>query len=852
MRITRAALLIVYCLLTVAGIRAQSTGTISGSITSEEGDLVNNVLISVVDGNEKSRTDKNGYFFISIPADSVITLAIKHPSYRETFRTVKVANGETFELNITLYIRELGGVIVEDSYSGGMESVKPLGTGFIPTPNQSVEDLIKVVGLGVSSNNELSSSYSVRGGNYDENLIYVNDIEIYRPFLVRSGQQEGLSFIHTDLVREIQFSAGGFEARYGDKMSSVLDIKYRRPKDFGGTFTGSLLGGSLHMEGTGKKRRFTWLMGARYRANNYVLGALQTTGEYRPVFADVQTLMAYEINMNWRVEVLAHYSSNNYRFVPQTRETSFGTINEALKLTVYFDGQENNRFRTFMGATSFTYEPSDKTVMKFIASGFRSQEEERFDVQGEYFIGDVDNDLGSDDFGEVTFNRGVGTYLDHARNQLDATVLNVYHKGQHQQENHLFHWGGRAQYEYIFDELSEWQMIDSAGFSIPQAPSDEIQLSEVIKSKAQLESGRFMAYGQYTYTQAFLDTIERFDTAFASNLILNASIGARANYWTLNNEVVFSPRARISIRPRWYVMHNDTLRRRDAEIRLSGGYYYQPPFYRELRSFDGSLNREIRAQRSIHAVLGGDFSFYLWDRVFKYTAEVYYKDLGNLIPYEIDNVRIRYYAENSARGYAAGLDMKLHGEFIRGVESWVRMSVMQTNEDVLNDFYYDYLNSAGETIIPGVTEDDIIVDSARVEPGSIPRPTDQRFTFGLFFQDNMPGLEALKVQLSFIFGTSLPYGPPSFERYRDTLRTPSYRRVDLGLSYDFLSNKENLREGSPLKNLDMVLLSLEVFNLLNINNTVSYTWITDVSGLQYAIPNFLTARRVNLKLSVRF
>ncbi len=842
-------LFIVLCSVSPGYMYAQ---TVQGVVIDSTGSPVKNAAITDLQSGLKTQTDRNGKFLLQILPDVFTTIEISHASYYAYTTTVILKPGETRNLTIQLKDISLKRVEVFGKYEGGMERIKPINPGLVPSPTMNFEDLIKTTFIGATGNNELSSQYNVRGGNYDENLIYVNDIEIYRPFLVRAGQQEGLSFIHSDLVEDISFSAGGFEARYGDKLSSVLSIRYRNPVKFAGSVQASFMGGTLHLEGTSKNRRFTWLTGARYRANSYVLGGLQTKGDYKPVFADMQFLTTYWLNEFWKLEVLGHFSSNNYRFVPETRETSFGTISTALKFTVFFEGQEQNIFNTYTGAAAFIHRPNDKMEAKYIISGFRSNESERFDVLGEYLIGELDNNLGSDNFGEVAFNRGVGAFLNHARNELQANLGDLTYRVSYKlNDNHLLHWGARYQYQLINDRLSEWQMIDSAGYSIPQNPADEIQLFEVIKGAARLESHRLQAHVQATYTLLKGDSVKVGDTTIYSNAIMNLAYGVRANWWSYNREVVVSPRVRISYKPRLYYFSNDTLMRRNVEFRFSTGLYYQPPFYREMRYFDGSLNPDIRAQRSVHFVLANDYTFDMWKRPFKFTTELYYKYLDKLIPYEIDNVRIRYYATNNARGYSTGIDFKLNGELVEGVESYIKASVMSTAEDLLDDYYINYFNSDGEKIIFGYTLNDSITDSMRVEPGFIPRPTDQRFNFGIFFQDKMPGIPALTVQLSGLFGTALPFGPSGFERIADTLRTPPYRRVDIGFTYDFLKNRK-LREGSKLTYLKSLIFSVEVFNLLGINNTISYTWVKDVEGIQWAIPNFLTPRRINLKIAARF
>ncbi|NVO03133.1 MAG: TonB-dependent receptor, partial [Bacteroidetes bacterium] len=665
----------------------------------------------------------------------------------------------------------------------------------------------------------------------DENLVYVNDIEIYRPFLVRSGEQEGLSFLNSDLVSGISFSAGGFEAKYGDKMSSVLDIQYRKPKEFAGSISGSLLGVSGHLEGVAKKMPLTFLIGVRQKSNQYLLKSLETKGDYKPSFTDIQGLFSYDFSEKFTVSFLGNYARNKYLMVPQTRETDFGTLNEALRLTIYFDGQEVDKFDTYMGAFSANYAPNIKTNLKFIASAFRSLESETYDIQGQYWLDQLENDMGNDQFGQVAFNMGVGTFLNHARNYLDALVYSAEHKGTKSVKKSFISWGAKYQHESISDKMSEWQMTDSAGYTLPYNPSGDLILQEVVKSVNSLESNRYSGYLQNVWT------LDGDSSGFSIRT------GIRANYWDVNKQLLLSPRATIAYRP------NLT---KDVLFRFSTGYYYQPPFYRELRDLNGNLNRDLKAQETIHFVLGSDWSFKAWGRPFKYIAEVYYKYMDNLVPYEIDNVRIRYYAKNNAKGYATGIDMKVNGEFVNGIESWASLSIMQTQEDIKDDFYYDYFNKSGEQIIPGYTFDNIATDSIRHEPGYIPRPTDQRVTFSLFFQDYLPKLPSFKMHLNLVFGSGLPFGPPGYDRYKDILRIPAYRRVDIGFSYMLKSEEKKLQQSNPFHYLKSIWLSLEVFNLLQTNNTVSYIWIKDVTNRQYAVPNYLTSRQLNLRLITHF
>ncbi|MBX7094424.1 MAG: TonB-dependent receptor [Flavobacteriales bacterium] len=827
------------------------TATLKGTIRDELGTILKDVNIYITPLAKGTVTNENGEYEIELPANENLVVHFSYSGYERKTVNLKLKPGEVKRIDVKLMFITLIDVnVVGDRVREPIEKLPHIDYKAMASINGNVEDMIKSAGLGVSSNNEMSAQYSVRGGNFDENLIYVNDIEIYRPFLARSGQQEGLSFINSDLVEDIYFSSGGFEAKYGDKLSSVLDIKYKDPIEKKGSASASLMGGTVHFEG--KQNKFTYLTGIRYRSNSYILNSLPTKGDYKPVFADGQMLLGYTILENWKVSFLGHYSNNLYRFVPQTRETDFGTVNEALRLTIYFDGQEITQFETMTGAFTSEHTVNDKTKLKFIVSGFRSNESESYDVQGQYRLSELERDLGSENFGDEKFLRGVGTFLDHARNRLNVSVFNFYHLGNSKINKHEINWGIRAQTEKINDVLSEWEMIDSSGFSIPQTPSDQIILNSVLKAKINLGSNRLMGHFQDSWSKFITDTIRINDTVFTSTSIWDFNVGVRGNYWDFSNQVVVSPRGSISYTPSWFKVKNGKIQRINTVFRFKSGVYYQPPFYRELRDLSGNIHYDIRAQRSIHFVLGGDLFFELWDRTFKFTTEMYYKKLDYLIPYEVDNVRIRYLATNSAKGYAAGWDFKVNGQFIKGVESWATLSFLRTYEDLKDDYFYTYFNSDGDTIIQGYTYNNIAVDSVRTNPGYIPRPTDQLVTFSIFFQDEMPKWPSFKVHLNVLFGSPLPYGPPGPERYNDILRTPPYRRVDIGFSKQFLTHRDRLKPNSFLHKIDDMYLSLEIFNLLGINNTISYQWVEDVNGRQYAVPNYLTSRRVNLKLVVRF
>lgn len=716
--------------------------------------------------------------------------------------------------------------------------LEPKTFELMPSVSGSFEDVLKTL-PGVVSNNELSSTYSVRGGNYDENLVYVNDIEIYRPFLVRSGQQEGLSFINSDLVSGINFSAGGFGAVYGDKLSSVLDIRYRSPEKFGGSAYAGLLGAGFHLEGRSKNSKFSWMTGVRQKSNQFLLKNMDTDGDYKPSFTDIQALLTCSLTAKTDLSFLANYSRNKYRVIPSKRETEFGNINEALKFTVFFDGQEVDNYETSQGALSLTHQANDNLKLKFIGSAFYTREQEFYDVLGQYYLDELERDLGSENFGDVAFNRGIGAFLDHARNELEAFVTGFAHKGFYTTEKNSFQWGFKIQHEKITDELDEWQYRDSADFSVPHPqdnPGDttasyvnqQIVVNNLVKNNIRLNSIRSHAYIQNSWD------LDEF----------TLTAGIRATYWDFNEDLNISPRASIAYNPSW---------NKRLSFRAASGFYYQPPFYRELRGLDGTINEKVTAQRSIHFVVGGDYTFLAWGREFKLTTEAYYKKMDDLIPYKLDNTRLRYLAVNNASGYATGLDVRVNGEFVTGIESWASLSLLQTQEDISDDFYYRYYNKSGQLIVPGYTRDDVVTDSVKVTPGEIPRPSDQRLTFSLFFQDYLPKFPTFRMHLNLVFGTGLPYGPPGNDRWKDVLRGPSYRRVDIGFSKIIIDeDKENTSRLFVINKLKSLHLGIEVFNLLQVSNTVSYTWITDVTGRQYGIPNYLTSRLINVRLQAKF
>ena len=813
----KKTLLLLFTLISFLEVVAQ---TINGTITDIENLPLDLVNISVQNKSNGVTSDIDGNFSIQISPNRSNIILFSFIGYQtEKIRIPMLKNGQNYSLNVVLKPSNtiLEDIIVKDKKSrkDNLSRIKTKHVQVLPGNNGGIEAILKTL-PGVSSANELSSQYSVRGGNFDENLVYVNGIEVYRPFLIHSGQQEGLSFINSDMVGSILFSAGGFAAKYGDKMSSVLDITYKKPKENKGSISLSLLGGSAHYQGVSKNQRLNYILGFRNKTNQYLLNSLDTDADYKPNFSDFQTYINYKLDSDWEISFLGNISKNEYLMKPKNRQTDFGTFNEALRLTIFFEGQESDQYETFFGAFSSKYNPNTNLQLQFTTSAFKTFEQENFDILGEYWLYQLDNNLGSDDFGDVAFDRGVGKYINHARNSLDASVINFSHNGTLARNEIEVDWGIRVQKEEINDKISEWSLIDSAGYTLPHPqdsiglPSNsnqQITLFDVIKTDIQLSNWRNSGFIQFSKDY--------------NNLTLNA--GTRSSFWTFNKELLLSPRASIALAPLW---------KKDIVFRLATGVYYQAPFYRELRYPDGTLNNNIKSQKSIHYVFGTDYLFYQWGRPFKFITELYYKNLSNLIPYKVDNVRIQYLAENNSNGYASGIDFKINGEFVSGVESWASLSIMKTEEDIVGDSYED-------------------INGQLIYPGYIPRPTDQRVNFSLFFQDYIPGNLNYKMHLNMIYGSGLPFGPPKSEKFEDILRIPDYRRVDIGFSA-ILKSEGKKSKIKFLNFLESAWISAEVFNLLDINNTVSYLWVTDVSSRQYAVPNYLTSRQLNFKLLLSF
>jgi hypothetical protein len=847
MRLIHSILFNIFLVLCSTGLFAQSNNaTLFGKVTDQDGKPVELANISLKNSNIGTVSNRDGAYLLRIPAKKSVVIVFSEIGYGSVEKTIMASEEQRFEMNVSLKQsnQEIGEIQITQHRrnktnmdridSKYLTSMTDAGTG-------GVEALIKTL-PGVSSNNELSSQYTVRGGNFDENLVYVNDIEVYRPQLIRAGQQEGMSFINSDMVSSIEFSAGGFDAKYGDKMSSVLDIRYRKPTGFAGTASASLLGGSLQLEGLSKNGKFSHITGVRYKTNRYLLGTLDEKGEYNPRFIDIQTYLTYKFNKKFDLSFLGNLAQNQYNFIPQTRKTSFGTFNQAYNATVYFEGQEVDKFATMTGALVANYHPGEKLNMKLIASAFNSKEEETYDILGQYYLNELEKNLGSENLGDSVLNVGIGTFLNHARNYLNATVYSLEHKGAYNSTSHLLNWGIKAQVEKIDDRMNEWILRDSTGYSIPRDQYDpdkpydpqaitKINLFSTTLTKNKMNSTRLTGYVQDTYQIPI------------SQGSLYATAGIRSQYWSFSNEILISPRVILRYYPAWnsnFVFH------------LSGGIYDQPSFYKELKDRKGLIYPNTKAQRSAQVVLGSDYIFRAWDRPFKFTSELYYKNMWKLIPYQIDNVRIRYLPNEQAKGYATGLDMKINGEFVSGIESWASLSLMKTEEDILGDFYTVDYNASGQIIHPGVTVDDVTVRTGKIYPGYIPRPTDQRFNFSVFFQDYFPGNPTWKMHLTAFYGSRLPTGPPNSDRYMDQFRIPPYRRIDLGFSKVLINQDHKTYRYKALNGIKDMWVSLEVFNLLGINNTISYLWVANNKGDMFGVPNYLTKRKLNLKLTVKF
>ncbi|WP_298238205.1 TonB-dependent receptor plug domain-containing protein [uncultured Algibacter sp.] len=798
------------------------TATIKGVILDEQNKAV--VGVSVKAGLDGTETNENGFYIIKVPANQDIEIEFSHISYKKIVSVFNLKNGEEYEFNpvMNTSIEQIAPVVITSNRQKeveGITTLKPETIRKIPGANAGVENLLLTL-PGVSNNNELSTQYSVRGGNYDENLVYVNGIEVYRPFLIRSGQQEGLSFVNTNLVQNVDFSSGGFQAKYGDKLSSVLDITYKTPYQFEVNADLSLLGGSLSVENISKDSKLSSIVGVRYRDNGLLVNAKETETNYDAAFADAQAFFTYKFTDKFHLSFLGNASLNKYGYEPQTRQTNFGTLSDPIALLVFYEGQEKDQYQTLFGAFKGTYFVNDNLNLKLIASTYHTTEEEYFDILAQYRLGEVNSNIGDENLGEVEFSEGIGSQLNHGRNDLDALITNIEHKGDFKIDDNRIEWSVKYTNENIRDRLIEWEVIDSAGFSIrpprttpineqPYEPfSGPIEPFQNVRSTNNVKIDRLQAYAQWS----------KRSTLGISDVWYNA--GVRVHNWSVSgdgvsssNQTVFSPRAQFAIKPYW---------QKDMLFRLAAGLYYQPPFYRELRDSFGMVQPNVKAQKSIHLVLGNDYSFKMWDRPFKLTTEAYYKNLSDVNPYTLENVRIRYRAKNNAKAYTYGLDMRLNGEFVPGTESWFSFGYLKTEENIDNRGY-------------------------------IARPTDQRLKFAALFQDYVPNIPSMKMYLNLVYNTGLPGGSPSYaDPYVYQTRLPDYKRADVGFQFVLVDENKQFNSGwkKPFKELSF---GVEIFNMFDVQNSITNTWVRDVySKRQYAIPNYLTPRVFNVRTTMKF
>ena len=803
-------------------VTSAQTAHIKGVILDKNNQPVANANVSCQNNGVQSNV--NGFYILTVPANQKVVVVFSHVSLKKATVAVTLKPDEDYEFNLVMNDKDeqMGEVVVTVNNKKrvqGITTIEPATIRKIPGANAGVENILKSL-PGVNSNNELSTQYAVRGGNYDENLVYVNEIEVYRPFLIRSGQQEGLSFTNTDLVQNVDFSAGGFQAKYGDKLSSVLDITYRTPTQFGAVAEASFLGASVAVDAVSKNGKWSEVSGIRYRNNSLLVNSQETQSNYTPTFADFQTNVNFKPSDKLEFSFLGNISSNDYKYQPLTRQTNFGTIDDPMALLIYYEGQEKDKYTTVFGAVKTTYTPSKNATYKLIASAYHTQEQEYYDILAQYRLGEVDANLGSENFGDVKFTRAIGGQLNHARNDLDALIVNAELKGIHNWKKNQFEWGAKFTRESIRDRVIEWEVIDSAGFSInppkillkndqPYTPyTGPLVPYQNVRATNFVDINRFSSYVQWSRK------------GYIGNNEIWMNAGVRSQNWTVSGDGItsstqftFSPRAQFSLKPNW---------NKDMFFRLSGGLYHQPPSYRELRDANGVVQADVKAQQSIHIVLSNDYSFKMWDRPFKMVSEIYYKSLTDVNPYTLDNVRIRYAAANNAKAYAQGFDFRLNGEFVPGTESWFSFGYLKTEENIDNK-------------------------------GFISRPTDQRLKFALLFQDYMPKIPSIKLYLNLVYNTGLPGGSPSYaDPYLYQNRLRDYRRADVGFS-KVLIDEQNPSDKKWLQPFKELAIGLEIFNIFDNQNAITNTWVRDVySKNQYAIPNYMTTRVFNVKVNMRF
>jgi len=795
-------------------IFAQKMATVKGKLINKFNYPIENVSVSYL--NEGTITDANGNYEITIPIKKTVTVTFKHLSYKSITKKFTARGVKIFNFSPTLIIKteELETVIIQNrrKEAQGITKIDLKKINTVVGANGGVESVLMTL-PGVSNNNELSTQYNVRGGNFDENLV------VYRPFLIRSGQQEGLSFINSHMIKNIDFSAGGFQAKYGDKLSSVLDITYRKPKEFALQADLSFLGGSITVEDVFAKDKLSAILGVRYRDNSLFVNSKQTDVNFKPNFTDVQTFLSYEINKKLALNFLGNFSLNNYNYTPISRVTRFGTVTDPIELTIFYNGQEQDTFLTLFGSFSADYEVNEDLKITGTISSFNTQEEEHFDIEAQYALGEVDTNAGSENFGEVEFSEGIGSQINHARNDLDALITNIKVNATLKDDNNEWRADIKYQRENIKDRIREWEIIDSLGFSIrppnatiiqdqPYTPFvGPIEPFQDIRAENEVDVNRLSGFLQFS-RKTDLKTHEVW-----------FNMGVRTHYWQVKgaglnseNHIIVSPRAQFAIKPDW---------KKDMLFRFSTGIYSQPPFYKELRDFDGIVHPEVKAQKSLHLVAGNEYSFNVWGRPFKLTTELYYKNLWDVNAYSVDNVRIRYRADNDTKAYAYGLDLRLNGEFVPGNDSWVSVGYLKTEENIGNR-------------------------------GWIARPTDQRLKVGVLFQDYVPNLPDLKAYLNLVYNTGVPGGAPAYaDVYEFQNRLNDYRRADLGISYVLVdaNKKGKSRFLSQFKEFN---IGLELFNLFDVRNSITNTWVRDVySKNQFAVPNFLTGRVLNVKLKIK-
>jgi hypothetical protein len=818
---------ILFSFLIVQIANAQKNATLTGKVIDENNKPLIGVSIEILGKQKGAITNDSGFFKLTITANKVAGIVFSHTGFISFQKNITLNAGETESITVKLKrnTTTLKGVEVKDKKDRreiGRVVIDPTKATVNPSPISGIEQLIKIF---VGSNNELTSQYSVRGGSYDENLIYVNDFEVFRPYLVRNGQQEGLSFINPELTGGIKFYNGGFQSKYGDKMSSVLDITYKKPKDFGGSAYVGLLEQGFHIEGITAKNKISYLFGVRNRSNRNLLSSQDTKGNYIPSSSDLQTFITYTPNNKWQYELFANTSATKFTLIPEESKLSssvfspFYTAN--FGLDIYFEGQERDSYSTNFIGLSATHQPKKNLRLKWMLSRFNNNEKENIDISGAYLFGDRDFDKSSATYGLISNPLGAGVFQNYSRNTLDITVWDASHKGSLDKGKHFIQWGNTIQQQIVNDKLNEWEYNDSAGYSLPYTGSS-LQLNKVLKGNADFNITRLNGYVQ--------DNIQ-----FKDSSDFTLQVGLRYNYNTLNKEFLLSPRVSFSFIPKKW--------KKDVVLKGALGIYNQPPFYRELRRYDGTLNKDLKAQKSWQASFGLDYNFKMLERPARITTEVYYKNMWDVVPYDIDNVRVRYFGENNAKAYAAGIEARLYGELVKDAESWISIGIMKTQENLNNDTYQQYTLDAQNKPI----------DSTTVNVGWLRRPTDRMITFGMFFQDYLSTNKNFKLYLNTLYGSNLPYNIPNSVRYRNALIIEPYIRVDLGLSALLLEpEKSNRRSHSPFRNFESIWASLEIFNLIDRANTISYLLVKDFQNNTFAMPNRLTPRLLNLKLIVKW